>query len=89
MRSANLHVMADLLRKMAVRMLGPNELGIRQSTGSRCMPCRPAQKTQKPKRQCSLATADDIRDAAAQWSLALRRIAMIEPTMGADLKRGG
>jgi hypothetical protein len=34
-----------------------------------------------------LATADDIRDPAAQWSLALRQIAMIEPKMVADLKR--
>jgi hypothetical protein len=36
-----------------------------------------------------LATAEDIRDSAAQWSLALRRIAMIESKMGADLKGGG
>jgi hypothetical protein len=43
---------------------------------------------QRPSASVFLATADDIRDAAAQWSLALRRIAMIEPKMGVDLKRG-
>jgi hypothetical protein len=74
---------ADLLRKMAVRLWGFNELRIWQSTARAASTASTA-----PSASVFLATADDIRDAAAQWSLALRQIAMIEPKMGADLKKG-
>jgi hypothetical protein len=50
---------------------------------------RPCAEGVKTKASVFLATADDIRYPAAQWSLALRRIAMIESKMGAELKGGG
>jgi hypothetical protein len=53
-----------------------------------CKTCDPTQKAGNPSASVFLATADDIRDPAAQWSPALRRIATIGSKMGADLKRG-
>jgi hypothetical protein len=70
--------MAALLRKMVVRLWGS-----RQSTARVASTASTA-----PGASVLLATAEDIQDAAAQWSLALRRIATIELKMGADLKRG-